>query len=214
LAFLAFVAGLALADPASARVITFDDVPNNSLYNHVPNPYAGFDWSPHFLVVDGKNYPYPSGYQSGVVSKANVAFNADGKPVFFSRRMPFELDSFYLTAAWRDGLQVTVIGRLNGVTVDSKTLTVNTSGSTLETFDWDVNDVILESSGGVPVGFAGYEFVLDNVRISPVTEASARFTSFGAVPESPTWVLMLIGFAGLGFAAYNCPKKHRFALIT
>jgi hypothetical protein len=28
----------------------------------------------------------------------------------------------------------------------------------------------------------------------------------GAVPESPTWVMMLFGFAGLGFAGYRRAK--------
>jgi hypothetical protein len=212
LALLAPVAGLTLADPASAKVITFDDLPDNSLYNHIPNPYDGFDWSAHFLYVDGADYPYPSGYQTGVVSAPNVAFNGDGRQVSFSRRTPFELDSFYLTAAWRDGLEVTVTGYLSGVMVDSTTLTVNTSGPTLETFNWDVNKVVFDSFGGVSVGFTGYQFVLDNLSVSSVPESSIRFNSLAAVPESSTWALMLVGFAVLGFTVCYRPEKHRFAL--
>jgi hypothetical protein len=211
LAFLAYVAGLSLAGPASARLITFDDLPTNSRYEHIPNPYGGFDWSHHFLYMDGADYPYPSGYQSGVVTPPNVAFNGDGRPVFFSSRMPFELDSFYLTAAWRDGLEVTVTGELNGVTVHSVTLTVNPSGPTLETFNWDVNKVVFNSFGGISVGFEGYQFVLANVTVSPVREPTTRFDSLRAVPESSTWALMLLGFGGLSSAAYNRSKKHRFA---
>jgi hypothetical protein len=217
LVFRASFAVLSLADPASARLITFDDLPNNSLRQRIPNPYDGFDWSAHFYYLDGTDFPYPSGYQNGVVSPRNVAFNAGGSngalppPVNFSRRQPFELDSLYLASAWRDGLQVTVTGEMCSspqtcVTVDSVTLTVNTSGPTLETFDWDVNKVVFNSFGGVQVGFGEYQFVLDNVRISPVPGASARFNSMGAVPESSTWALMLLGFAGLGFAAYNRRK--------
>jgi hypothetical protein len=226
LAFLASFAGLCLADPASAKLINFDNLPlpSNSPYGQVPNPYAGFDWSPHFRYVDGADYPYPSGYQNGVVSAQNVAFNGGGlnglppPPVNFSRRTPFELDSFYLAAAWRDGLQVTVTGEMCSppaspqtcVVVDSTTLTVNQSGPTLETFNWDVNKVVLQSFGGVPVGFTqGYSFVLDNISIGPVPALSTRFNAFNAVPESSTWTLMLLGFAGLGFAAYNRPTSVR-----
>ena len=140
-----------------------------------------------------------------------MAFNGDGRPVNFSRRMPFELDSFYLAAAWRDQLQVKVTGELNGVVVDSTTLTVNTSGPMLETFNWDVNKVVFQSSGGVPVGFEGYQFVLDNVKISPVPKASTDFASLRGVPEPSTWALMLLGFAGLGFVAYTRSKKDRLA---
>lgn len=109
-------------------------------------------------------------------------------------------------------MQVTVTGELNGVVVDSTTLTVNTSGPTLETLNWtDVNKVVFQSSGGVPVGFEGYQFVLDNVKISPVPKASTDFASLRGVPEPSTWALMLLGFAGLGFAAYTRSKKDRFA---
>ncbi len=219
LVFLASFAGLCLADTASATLITFDDLPDNSVYQRIPNPYAGFDWSPHFLYLNGADYIYPSGYKNGVVSKKNVAFNGGGSngepppPVNFSRRLPFELDSFDLAAAWRDGLEVTVTGERCSsaqtcVVVDSKTLTVSTSGSTPETFNWEVNKVVLQSvlGSGVPVGFPGYQFVLDNVRISPVPELSTRFNAFDAVPELSTWTLMLVGFAGLGFAGYRRVK--------
>ncbi len=66
LVFLASFAGLCLADTASATLITFDDLPDNSVYQRIPNPYAGFDWSPHFLYLNGTDYNYPSGYQNGV----------------------------------------------------------------------------------------------------------------------------------------------------
>jgi hypothetical protein len=213
LAFLASFAAMSLAGSASARLITFDDLANVTVYQNIPNPYEGFDWSSHFRYLNGADYPYPSGYQNGVVSPQNVAFNANGLPVNFSRRMPFELDSFYLAAAWRDGLEVTVTGKLNGVTVDSTTLTVNQSGSALETFNnWDVNEVVLNSFGGASVGwFDGYQFVLDNLTISPVAEESIRVNSFGAVPESSTRALMLLGFAGLGCAAYSRSKRRRLA---
>ena len=168
--------------------------------------YDGFDWSPHFLYVNGADYLYPSGYQNGVVSAPNVAFNGGGRTVYFSSGTPFELDSFYLTAAWRRGLKVTVTGELNGVVVDSTTLTVTLSRPTRETFNWDVNEVVFQSFGGVKAGFGGRQFVLDNVRISPVPELSTRFNAFDAVPELSTWTLMLVGFATLGFAGYRRAK--------
>jgi hypothetical protein len=212
LAFLASFAALSLAGPASAKLITFDDLANVNVYQNIPNPYDGFDWSSHFRYLNGADYPYPSGYQNGVVSASNVAFNAKGLPVNFSRRMPFELDSFDLTAAWRNGLEVTVTGYLNGVMVDSATLIANQSGPTLETFNWDVNKVVFQSFGGASVGwFDGYQFVLDNLRIGPVPEELIRVNSFGAVSESSTWALMLLGFAGLGCAAYSRPKRRRLA---
>ena len=139
------------------------------------------------MYLDAADYLYPSGYQNfdGPNLGSNVAFNGGGRngaappPVNFSRRTPFELDSFYLAAAWRDGLEVAVTGELCSppaspqtcVVVDSTTLTVNESGPTLETLNWnDVNKVVFQSvpGSGVPVGFTqGYSFVLDNVSVGP-----------------------------------------------
>jgi hypothetical protein len=201
LAFLASFTGLSLADPALARMITFDNLPDTSPHNRIPNLYDGFDWSPHFLYLNGADYLYPSGYRRGVVSAPNVAFNGGGRSVSFSSSMPFELDSFYLTAAWRKGLKVTVTGELDGVVVDSTTLTVNPRRPTLETFNWDVDTVVFQSFGGAPGLFSGFQFVLDNLSVSPISNSSIRSNSFGAIPELSTRTLMLLGFAGLGGAA-------------
>jgi hypothetical protein len=43
---------------------------------------------------------------------------------------------------------------------------------------------------------------------------SASFASFqatGGVPESSTWAMMLLGFAGLGFAGYHKAREPRAA---
>jgi hypothetical protein len=99
-------------------------------------------------------------------------------------------------------LNVTVIGKLDGMVVDRTTLTVNTSGPTLETFDWDVNEVMFHSFGGTnaDLGGRGSQFALDDLSTSAVTKSFAEFVSFTAVPESSTWAMMLLGFAGLGIA--------------
>ncbi len=70
-AFLASFARLCLADPASARLITFDDLPDNSILSADSNAYAGFDWSPHSLYLNGADDPYPSGYQNGRRERAD-----------------------------------------------------------------------------------------------------------------------------------------------
>ena len=113
-----------------------------------------------------------------------MAFNGFGGNAAFGRSTPFELDSFYLTAAWRTGLNVTVIGKLDGMAVDSATLTVNTSSPTLETLDWDVNEVMFHSFGGTNAGLGGKgsQFALDDLSTSAVTKSSAEFVSF-SVPD-------------------------------
>ncbi|HEY1886101.1 MAG TPA: PEP-CTERM sorting domain-containing protein [Roseiarcus sp.] len=41
----------------------------------------------------------------------------------------------------------------------------------------------------------------------PVTNDSGLVTGFSTVPEPPTWAMMLLGFAGLGFAGYRASRR-------
>jgi PEP-CTERM motif len=43
---------------------------------------------------------------------------------------------------------------------------------------------------------------------------SGNFTIGTAVPEPSTWAMMLIGFAGLGYASYRRSKKNAAALVA
>jgi hypothetical protein len=51
-----------------------------------------------------------------------------------------------------------------------------------------------------------------NIDLTIVTYGLGDFAIGGAVPESSTWAMMLIGFAGLGFAACRRSAKGRGAL--
>jgi hypothetical protein len=46
-----------------------------------------------------------------------------------------------------------------------------------------------------------------------LTTFSATYVS-GAVPEPSTWALLMLGFAGLGFAGYRSTKSARTALAA
>ena len=39
-------------------------------------------------------------------------------------------------------------------------------------------------------------------------------TAAGAVPEPSTWAMMLIGFAGVGYAGYRSARKRSMAAIA
>jgi hypothetical protein len=132
--FLASFGALAAAGPASAELIHFDRIPNPFQLDEgqIPNGWGSFHWSSEFWWTNDVTDP-DTGYQYGIVSPPNVVFNADGANVSFRRNTPFELISFYLTGAWRNGLEVRVNGMRNGVQVDSKTFTVDATGPTLET---------------------------------------------------------------------------------
>jgi hypothetical protein len=133
-----------------------------------------------------------------------VAFNNGVNTVGFGRQKPFEIVSFYVTAAWRNDLNFRVTGLLDGTVEDRETFTINTSGPTLITLDWnDINHVVFYAYGGVNAGLGGKgpEFALDNLTTRVVT----------TIPEPSTWALMLLGFAGLGYAGYFRSKNGRIA---
>lgn len=117
---------VAFTAPSQATLITFDDLSDNGNGTQIPNGYQGLNWS-NLYVLNTQLFSTPSGYQNNTVSPPNVVFNGFGAPAVISNNA-FTLNSFYLGAAWNDGLQVTVIGKLNGVTLDTATFTANTSG--------------------------------------------------------------------------------------
>jgi hypothetical protein len=52
---------------------------------------------------------------------------------------------------------------------------------------------------------SGREWVADNLRFIPQTATPA--ISISGVPETSTWAMLLLGFAGLGFAGYRSSRK-------
>ena len=203
---------LAASGPASAKLVHFDFIPSDGRGDGpIPSEWASFDWSSDFWWLNPvKSGDTGDGYKYGMVTTPNVAFNASGKNVSFRRNAPFELVSFDLTAAWNNGLEVTVTGFRDGVQVNTTTFTVNASGPMLETLDWDVNRVTFHSFGGTNAGFggSGTQFVLDNLTTMPISAPSGALQLSNAIPEASTWAMMLLGFAGLGLAGFSSRKSR------
>ena len=109
----------------------------------------------------------------------------------------FTLNSGYFTAAWYDGLTIDVTGFNSGNQIDATSFAVNTSGPTLETFDWSgVDSVVFHSSGGTqnPNLFGGgTHFALDNLRVNEETTPTPEPGSVAAMG------LGAFGVVGLAF---------------
>ena len=154
LATAAFVLASFVAFTASsqATLITFDDLTFAGVFAPIANGYQGLNWT-NFFAENTTLSANPSGYRNNVVSAPNVAFNGFGTAAAFSNGT-FTLNSFDLGAAWNNGLVVTLVGKLNGVTIDTASFTVNATGrAVLETLNWTgINEVDWSSAGGVPAG--------------------------------------------------------------
>ncbi len=172
------VAGSAAIAPATT--LTFDDLALSSTTGTVvPNGYGGLDWTNFFYLSE---LPSPSGYLNGMVSPPSVAVNGYGQQASLSG-FPFTFNSVYFTAAWNNGLDIQVLGYLDGVQVDSANFIVNTAGPTLENFNWqNVDTVTFTSSGGTQApGFAGggTQFVVDDFTFNFVPPAPSIWNVIG-----------------------------------
>jgi hypothetical protein len=165
LALLLVLTGLAgRTFGATTNLITFDNLPSSS--GTITNGYGGLMWT-NFQYLTGTS----AGYLAGTVT-GKVAFNAFGNPATFASTNRFNLLSAYLTAAYNDGLTLSVQGYANGSLSASNSLTLSTTNQFFIFSDYtNLDKIIFTSSGGTPNpsythGAGGTEFVMDNLTVA------------------------------------------------
>jgi hypothetical protein len=194
-----------------AEVINFDDLPVDGGVHQLLDGYQGFHWT-NFYVLNAKDftdlsYMGPNGYLNGLVSGPNVAYNGYGSPALVNNGL-FNFNSAYFNAAWNDGLEITVTGKLGASIVAVKTFTVDTAGpATPEVFNGfnGIDELDFQATGGTH--HAGYNgqgthFVMDNFDVTPLGAGQLGGTGGTGGTEVPE-PGRLVGLAGIIGAAIS-----------
>ena len=186
--------------PLSAAVIGFDDL-NASAGDIVLDAfdsYQGFIWKNISVYTSTPGFP---GFNNGVISSPNAAYTAGfSSSSVIASTDPFDFISAYLGAGWYDGLSVTVTGFFNGSQRFSQTVTVNTTGAQLFTFNFtSINQVdftsasVSSTTDPYGCGSSGCsQITLDDLTLLPSTPPIDT-------PEPAT--VAIVGFGGVALLA-------------
>jgi hypothetical protein len=171
---------------ASAAVIGFDDLSGNSAA--IADGYQGFNWTTLGSIASDV---YPgSGYEAGVVSGNNTAFNffAEDVSISLASEGSFDFIGAFFTAAWVGDYyhEISFEGWLDGVLVYSldSAIALADDTPTWIQLDWAGIDQL-----NIYSNLAGWDFwAMDDFTIN---------INSTSVPESSGVVLMLMGLLGM-----------------
>ena len=153
------------------ETVDFDDLdPDWSDGYLVPEGYAGLRWVNFTSMYVPAYHGDSIGYVTGMASEGFVVYNFLGGTAEFSSFEPFTFVGAYLTAAWLDGLEITVDGYVNSQLVYSSTVRVSPTVRQYFIFDYKgVTRVTFTPSGGTLAAQSPADrpfFVLDNLEIT------------------------------------------------
>jgi hypothetical protein len=165
---------------AGSPPITFDDL--DGAYYRIPAGYRGLYWS-NLSFLNALDYGHnPSGYEAGMVSAPNVAYNGYGGPATIIGSGPFNFVSAVLTAAWNDNLALEVRGFAGGEVAYQRAFRLSATAPSNIVFNFNgVTSVSFSPSGGTrdtDYDGGGTYFALDNVvvQVPPPTVRIAGLT--------------------------------------
>lgn len=183
--------GMATSVNAAVEVINFEDrtAGTNSA---IENGYAGFNWqngAADVYVIEHGHHP-GSGYDAGVISGVNVAYNGFGSsPTHIDWAGTGNIDFIgaYWTSAWDANQTLSFEGYRDGSLVyTSGDFTINDQNATLITLGWtNIDSLVIHNTG---LHWAMDDFV---------------FNSVAVVPEPSVLGLMFGGLGLVGLMAYR-----------
>lgn len=159
------------AQNPEAQVLSFEDISHDDGYAGLIDDYAGFQFS-NFGVLEFDEYRVEkaSGYRP--YDGDNLLYNAYGNAAGIEREENFDLESICLSAAWSEGLYVTIEAYDDDVFIGKQVLSLSYGESRLyeldDTFFDSVDYVRFSAEGGVDIPTdtgTGTQFGMDQMTI-------------------------------------------------
>jgi hypothetical protein len=196
---------IAAAASGRAETINFDDI-DATAGDVILGSYQSYTWTNFSAYTGTPGFP---GFNAGVVSGPNAAYAAGdalGATIVSKITSPgdFNFQSAYLGSGWYDGLSVTLIGLLNGTQEFTQTVTVDTTGAKLFSFNFTgineldiISTVSASTTDPYSCGPSGCSQVtLDDLTLTPAS---------GSLPVTPEPISFLL--AGLGLCIFAVARR-------
>jgi hypothetical protein len=156
-----------MLDPCiGIQTITFDDIPDISpTGNAIPSSYTCFNWINGWYINATTNTTVNTGYQTVLTSGQYVALNRNATTLTMSLgNRSLDIISFWASAAYTNGLQISIDGSRNNTLIYTTTVTVHTNIHSLIQLNWTTIEIITLAS--LPPYGLDYQFTMDNLVVA------------------------------------------------
>lgn len=145
-----------------SSLITFENASTTSL---IPNGYHSLQWI-NAYVLNTQTYPqyFNTGFYSALTSGSWVAYNKDAKMMTIHIDPPstFNIKSFVASAAWQDGVTLSMISQRGSTYYQEASFFVGKSSPTTIELNWsNINTITFYASKDNSQ--VGEVFVMDNL---------------------------------------------------
>jgi hypothetical protein len=208
---------LSAATPANAALFTLSDGHGSGPFGEVTGQYTSatsywlhFNMAPNFIIETGQHYAMTISLNTGTITQAATTFAGLGGPTPYTilphtspadyKSAPFQSFSDGVSGACGSGNSAsgTICGSDLWITVTG----VDPNASNLfNPATNQFNDVNVYAAVDIYNKTTGQTFVVGLGSAPTITPFVV------AVPETSTWAMMILGFAGVGFMAYRRKKQ-------